>query len=38
MGNSDYTTKLNEKHAKIIKDLQELQAVESYLFTKKLMK
>lgn len=34
MGDNDYTTKLNEKHAKIIKDLQELQAVESYLFTK----
>jgi hypothetical protein len=32
--NDDYTTKLNEKHTKIIKDLQELQAVETYLFTK----
>lgn len=31
---TDYTTKLNEKHEKIIKDLQELQAVETYLFTK----
>ena len=31
---TDYTSKLNEKHAKIIKDLQELQAVETYLFTK----
>ena len=34
MGTNDYITKLNEKHAKIIKDLQELQAVETYLFTK----
>ena len=31
---TDYTSKLNEKHAKIITDLQELQAVETYLFTK----
>ena len=34
MGDGDYTTALNNKHAKIIKDLQELQAVETYLFTK----
>jgi len=34
MGNDDYTTALNTKHERIIRDLQELQAVETYLFTK----
>ena len=34
MGTDDYTTALNTKHEKIIRDLQELQAVETYLFTK----
>ena len=33
MGN-DYTDKLNEKHSSIIQNLQELQAVETYLFSK----
>jgi len=33
MGDS-YTDALNNKHEKIINDLQELQAVETYLFTK----
>ena len=32
MGN-DYTDKLNEKHSSIIQNLQELQAVETYLFS-----
>jgi len=34
MSSPDYIEKLNNKHAKIIKDLQELQAVETYLFNK----
>jgi hypothetical protein len=34
MGTIDYATKLSNKHDSIIKNLQELQAVETYLFEK----